>query len=206
MLTVQQKPSTGLQGAGVGIVGHVPIQRPSSLTGGTGMVSTLPTATSLHRASTAPAGGAPCSARITGPQPVDVSQISSINSNFIGTGHGQAPDPAVVDSPTSTSTSTSTCSATGRLQPTHQTTTTTASISTTTTTTASSSTSVYESISYLSLTQRSPNASSSPLKKPQNVRLKNVSFLLFILFRYVLYFFFLIFFICLFLTSCLLII
>lgn len=75
VLTVQQKPvatssaattATGLQ---VGLAGGH--QRPVSLSAGTTMVSPSQPATSLHRASTAP--GAPCNARITGPQPVDVS-------------------------------------------------------------------------------------------------------------------------------------
>lgn len=77
VLTVQQKPATGLQGV-------LQTQRPVSLTGGavgTGMVSSPPpSTTSLHRASTAPAGGAPCTARITGPQPVDVSPTSTIHA------------------------------------------------------------------------------------------------------------------------------
>ncbi|XP_061927927.1 rho guanine nucleotide exchange factor 11 isoform X5 [Apis cerana] len=73
VLTVQQKPvatssaattATGLQ---VGLAGGH--QRPVSLSAGTTMVSPSQPATSLHRASTAP--GAPCNARITGPQPVD---------------------------------------------------------------------------------------------------------------------------------------
>ncbi|EGI68881.1 hypothetical protein G5I_02419 [Acromyrmex echinatior] len=33
--------------------------------------------TSLHRASTAPAGSAPCNTRITGPQPVDLNFCTS---------------------------------------------------------------------------------------------------------------------------------
>lgn len=45
-------------------------QRPVSLTASGNM---SPSQTSLQRASTAPAGGAPCNTRITGPQPVDVN-------------------------------------------------------------------------------------------------------------------------------------
>ncbi|XP_024942922.1 rho guanine nucleotide exchange factor 11 isoform X3 [Cephus cinctus] len=69
VLTVQQKPvAAGLQ---VGLTGQQH-QRPASLSAGSTMVSPpQPATTSLHRASTAPAGGAPYNARITGPQPVD---------------------------------------------------------------------------------------------------------------------------------------
>lgn len=48
-------------------------QRPVSLSA-TGNMSPSQPAISLHRASTAPAGGAPCNTRITGPQPVDVNR------------------------------------------------------------------------------------------------------------------------------------
>ncbi|KAK0168905.1 hypothetical protein PV327_002662 [Microctonus hyperodae] len=82
VLTVQQKPVganlSGLQlsnTAATNIIGtqqHQP--RPASLSAGTTMMSpSSQPATSLHRASTAPAGSSPCTARITGPQPVDVS-------------------------------------------------------------------------------------------------------------------------------------
>lgn len=65
--------ATGLQvGVGVGAVGQQH-QRPVSLSAAGNMSPSQP-ATSLHRASTAPAGGAPCNTRITGPQPVDVSK------------------------------------------------------------------------------------------------------------------------------------
>ncbi|XP_046751994.1 rho guanine nucleotide exchange factor 11 isoform X6 [Diprion similis] len=81
VLTVQQKPATGLQSP---LTAHQ-IQRPVSLSGsGTGMVSlpSPPTSTALHRAWTAPApcGAAPSTARITGPQPVDFSQGANLGS------------------------------------------------------------------------------------------------------------------------------
>ena len=70
---MQQKPGRSLTGSlPTGLTG--PQQhRPASLSAGSTMVSPSQPATSLHRASTAPAGGAPCTDRITGPQPVDVS-------------------------------------------------------------------------------------------------------------------------------------
>ena len=82
VLTVQQKPASSATGLQVGpLAGQQPLQqqhqRPASLSAGTTMVSpTQQTASSLHRASTAPAGSSPlsCNARITGPQPVDVSR------------------------------------------------------------------------------------------------------------------------------------
>jgi len=91
VLTVQQKPvvtsgatvvvttttttGTTVSGLQVGVAGATSQQhqRPVSLSA-TGSMSPSQPATSLHRASTAPAGGAPCNARITGPQPVDVSR------------------------------------------------------------------------------------------------------------------------------------
>jgi len=89
VLTVQQKPvvtsgaaavtttatGTTVSGLQVGVAGATSQQhqRPVSLSASGNMSPSQP-ATSLHRASTAPAGGAPCNARITGPQPVDVSR------------------------------------------------------------------------------------------------------------------------------------
>lgn len=52
-------------------------QRPVSLSAA-GNVSLSQPATSLHRASTAPAAGVSCNARITGPQPVDVNKNAYI--------------------------------------------------------------------------------------------------------------------------------
>jgi len=92
VLTVQQKRATSsgaaavaaiatattattTSGLQVGVVGatNQQHQRPVSLSAAGNMSPSQP-ATSLHRASTAPAGGAPCNTRITGPQPVDVSK------------------------------------------------------------------------------------------------------------------------------------
>lgn len=92
VLTVQQKPvaatsavtvtgtatatATTASGLQVGIVGAAASQqhqRPVSLSAA-GNMSPSQATISLHRASTAPAGSASCNARITGPQPVDVSR------------------------------------------------------------------------------------------------------------------------------------
>ncbi|XP_046628149.1 rho guanine nucleotide exchange factor 11 isoform X2 [Neodiprion virginianus] len=86
VLTVQQKPSTGLQSP---LTAHQ-IQRPVSLSGcGTGMVSlpSPPTSTPLHRAWTAPApcGAAPSTARITGPQPVDHEKLRQLETQRVNT-------------------------------------------------------------------------------------------------------------------------
>ncbi|XP_025601965.2 rho guanine nucleotide exchange factor 11 isoform X3 [Athalia rosae] len=82
VLTVQQKPAAGLPG----VLSPHQAQRPASLTGGaSGMVSSPPSTTSLHRASTAPAGGAPCSARITGPQPVDHEKLRQLETQRVHT-------------------------------------------------------------------------------------------------------------------------
>lgn len=90
VLTVQQKPvatssaattATGLQ---VGLAGGQH-QRPVSLSAGTTMVSPSQPATSLHRASTAPAAGAPCNARITGPQPVDHEKKRQLETQRVHT-------------------------------------------------------------------------------------------------------------------------
>ncbi|CAL7948275.1 unnamed protein product [Xylocopa violacea] len=89
VLTVQQKPvatssaamtATGLQ---VGLAGGQH-QRPVSLSAGTTMVSPSQPATSLHRASTAPAG-ASCNARITGPQPVDHEKMRQLETQRVHT-------------------------------------------------------------------------------------------------------------------------
>lgn len=103
VLTVQQKPvatsnavavtgtatatattTSGLQVGIVGAVANQQHQRPVSLSAA-GNMSPSQTTISLHRASTAPAGSASCNARITGPQPVDVSRrtcpVHSISSS-----------------------------------------------------------------------------------------------------------------------------
>ena len=78
---MQQKPVTSLAaGSPAGLTGQQQ-HRPASLTAGSTMVSPSQPATSLHRASTAPAGGAPCTDRITGPQPVDVSPYPRPRTN-----------------------------------------------------------------------------------------------------------------------------
>lgn len=106
VLTVQQKPvaassavavtgtatatatATTASGLQVGIVGPVANQqhqRPVSLSAA-GNMSPSQTTISLHRASTAPAGSASCNARITGPQPVDVSKrtcpVHTVSSSY----------------------------------------------------------------------------------------------------------------------------
>jgi len=75
--------ATTTSGLQVGVVGatNQQHQRPVSLSAAGNMSPSQP-ATSLHRASTAPAGGAPCNTRITGPQPVDVSKNMCIISSF----------------------------------------------------------------------------------------------------------------------------
>lgn len=98
VLTVQQKPvvtsgttaatvtatGTTVSDLQVGVAASQQHQRPVSLSAAGNMSPSQP-ATSLHRASTAPAGGAPCNARITGPQPVDVSRNArvSISSKLV---------------------------------------------------------------------------------------------------------------------------
>jgi len=80
---VQQKPVTASSTAAVATIATATTtsglqvgvtnqqhQRPVSLSAAGNM---SPSQTSLQRASTAPAGGAPCNTRITGPQPVDVN-------------------------------------------------------------------------------------------------------------------------------------
>ncbi|XP_063995232.1 rho guanine nucleotide exchange factor 12 isoform X4 [Diachasmimorpha longicaudata] len=59
--------------------------RPTSLTPSGSMVSPSQSATSLHRAATAPAGGAPCSTRITGPQPVDHEKKRQMDAQRVNT-------------------------------------------------------------------------------------------------------------------------
>nr|XP_012137502.1 PREDICTED: rho guanine nucleotide exchange factor 12 isoform X9 [Megachile rotundata] len=90
VLMVQQKSvatssavttATGLQ---VGVTGGQH-QRPVSLSAGTTMVSPSQPATSLHRASTAPAAGAQCNARITGPQPVDFEKKRQLETQRVHT-------------------------------------------------------------------------------------------------------------------------
>lgn len=103
VLTVQQKPvavssavavtgtatttvtATTTSGLQVGVVGAATSQqhqRPVSLSAA-GNMSPSQTTMFLHRASTAPAGGASCNARITGPQPVDVSRRAYIFYAFL---------------------------------------------------------------------------------------------------------------------------
>ncbi|XP_033211602.1 rho guanine nucleotide exchange factor 12 isoform X2 [Belonocnema kinseyi] len=85
VLTVQQKPvrslAAGLPGGLTGQQQH----RPASLTAGSTMVSPSQPATSLHRAATAPAGGAPCTDRITGPQPVDHEKKRQLETERVHT-------------------------------------------------------------------------------------------------------------------------
>ncbi|XP_015111915.1 rho guanine nucleotide exchange factor 12 isoform X5 [Diachasma alloeum] len=64
---------------------HEGQQRPTSLTPSGSMVSPSQSATSLHRAATAPAGGAPCSTRITGPQPVDHEKKRQMDAQRVNT-------------------------------------------------------------------------------------------------------------------------
>ncbi|XP_025161774.1 uncharacterized protein LOC105192214 isoform X2 [Harpegnathos saltator] len=59
-------------------------QRPISLSAAGNMSPSQP-AISLHRASTAPAGGAPCNARITGPQPVDHEKKRQLETQRVHT-------------------------------------------------------------------------------------------------------------------------
>ncbi|XP_012276921.1 rho guanine nucleotide exchange factor 11 [Orussus abietinus] len=82
VLTVQQKPvAAGLQ---VGLTGQQH-QRPASLSGGATMVTPPQPTTSLHRAFTAPAGGATCNARITAPQPVDHEKKRQLKTQRVHT-------------------------------------------------------------------------------------------------------------------------
>jgi len=76
--------ATTTSGLQVGVVGatNQQHQRPVSLSAAGNMSPSQP-ATSLHRASTAPAGGAPCNTRITGPQPVDVSKNTCTTLSFL---------------------------------------------------------------------------------------------------------------------------
>ncbi|XP_011701259.1 PREDICTED: rho guanine nucleotide exchange factor 12-like isoform X2 [Wasmannia auropunctata] len=103
VLTVQQKPvvssgvaavaaiatsttATTTSGLQVGVVGTTSQQhqRPVSLSA-TGNMSPSQPATSLHRASTAPAGSAPCNTRITGPQPVDLEKKRQLETQRVHT-------------------------------------------------------------------------------------------------------------------------
>ncbi|XP_018315492.1 rho guanine nucleotide exchange factor 12 isoform X2 [Mycetomoellerius zeteki] len=103
VLTVQQKPVTssgvaavaaiatattatttsGLQVGVVGATSQQP-QRPVSLSAAGNMSPSQPV-TSLHRASTAPAGSAPCNTRITGPQPVDLEKKRQLETQRVHT-------------------------------------------------------------------------------------------------------------------------
>ncbi|XP_039306176.1 rho guanine nucleotide exchange factor 11 isoform X2 [Solenopsis invicta] len=103
VLTVQQKPvtssgaaavaaiatattATTTSGLQVGVAGTTSQQhpRPVSLSAAGNMSPSQP-ATSLHRASTAPAGGAPCNTRITGPQPVDLEKKRQLETQRVHT-------------------------------------------------------------------------------------------------------------------------
>ncbi|XP_018356038.1 PREDICTED: rho guanine nucleotide exchange factor 12 isoform X4 [Trachymyrmex septentrionalis] len=103
VLTVQQKPVTSSGGAAavtaiatattatttsglqVGVVGATSQQsRPVSLSTAGSMSPSQPV-TSLHRASTAPAGSAPCNTRITGPQPVDLEKKRQLETQRVHT-------------------------------------------------------------------------------------------------------------------------
>ncbi|KAL0104697.1 hypothetical protein PUN28_016378 [Cardiocondyla obscurior] len=101
VLTVQQKPTssgaaatiatattaTATSGLQVGIIGGTSqqYQRPVSLSAA-GTMSPSQPATSLHRASTAPAGGAPCTTtRITAPQPVDLEKKRQLETQRVHT-------------------------------------------------------------------------------------------------------------------------
>ncbi|XP_018377346.1 PREDICTED: rho guanine nucleotide exchange factor 12 isoform X4 [Trachymyrmex cornetzi] len=103
VLTVQQKPVTSSGGAAtvtaiatattatttsglqVGVVGATSQQpRPVSLSTAGNMSPSQPV-TSLHRASTAPAGSAPCNTRITGPQPVDLEKKRQLETQRVHT-------------------------------------------------------------------------------------------------------------------------
>ncbi|XP_018395363.1 PREDICTED: rho guanine nucleotide exchange factor 12 isoform X5 [Cyphomyrmex costatus] len=101
VLTVQQKPVTssgvaaavatattatttsGLQVGVVAATNQQP-QRPVSLSAAGNMSPSQPV-TSLHRASTAPAGSAPCNTRITGPQPVDLEKKRQLETQRVHT-------------------------------------------------------------------------------------------------------------------------
>ncbi|XP_053593711.1 rho guanine nucleotide exchange factor 11 isoform X3 [Microplitis demolitor] len=89
VLTVQQKPLgatlAGLQQVGTTLGSQHQQPRPTSLSSASTMVSPSQSATSLHRASTAPAGGAPCTARITGPQPVDHEKKRQLETQRVHT-------------------------------------------------------------------------------------------------------------------------
>ncbi|XP_072764898.1 rho guanine nucleotide exchange factor 12 isoform X1 [Anoplolepis gracilipes] len=102
VLTVQQKPvatssavavtatatATTASGLQVGVVAAAASQqqhqRPVSLSAA-GNMSPSQTTISLHRASTAPAGGASCNARITGPQPVDLEKKRQLETQRVHT-------------------------------------------------------------------------------------------------------------------------
>ncbi|XP_036143967.1 rho guanine nucleotide exchange factor 11 isoform X2 [Monomorium pharaonis] len=103
VLTVQQKPvtssgaaavaaiatattATTTSGLQVGVVGVTSQQhpRPVSLSAAGSMSPSQP-ATSLHRASTAPAGSASCNTRITGPQPVDLEKKRQLETQRVHT-------------------------------------------------------------------------------------------------------------------------
>ncbi|XP_018052543.1 PREDICTED: rho guanine nucleotide exchange factor 11 isoform X4 [Atta colombica] len=103
VLTVQQKPVTSSGGAAavtaiatattatttsglqVGVVGATSQQsRPVSLSTAGNMSPSQPV-TSLHRASTAPAGSAPCNTRITAPQPVDLEKKRQLETQRVHT-------------------------------------------------------------------------------------------------------------------------
>ncbi|XP_020285964.1 rho guanine nucleotide exchange factor 11 isoform X2 [Pseudomyrmex gracilis] len=92
VLTVQQKPVTvgsvaataATTGSGLQLGTNQHQPRPLSLAA-TGNMSPSQPATSLHRAATAPAGGAPCNTRITGPQPVDLEKKRQLETQRVHT-------------------------------------------------------------------------------------------------------------------------
>ncbi|XP_029169696.1 rho guanine nucleotide exchange factor 12 isoform X4 [Nylanderia fulva] len=103
VLTVQQKPvpannavavtgtatatatiASGLQVGVASTVSQQQHQRPVSLSAA-GNMSPSQTTISLHRAATAPAGGASCNARITAPQPVDLEKKRQLETQRVHT-------------------------------------------------------------------------------------------------------------------------
>ncbi|XP_025073904.1 uncharacterized protein LOC105426685 [Pogonomyrmex barbatus] len=84
--TVTTATTTTTSGLQVGVIGatNQQHQRPVSLSASGNMSPSQP-ATSLHRASTAPAGGAPCNTRITGPQPVDLEKKRQLETQRVHT-------------------------------------------------------------------------------------------------------------------------
>ncbi|XP_025265216.1 rho guanine nucleotide exchange factor 12 isoform X5 [Camponotus floridanus] len=82
--TVTATTASGLQVGVVGAATSQQHQRPVSLSAA-GNMSPSQTTMFLHRASTAPAGGASCNARITGPQPVDLEKKRQLETQRVNT-------------------------------------------------------------------------------------------------------------------------